>query len=303
MRKTTVWNTLAVLIAFTISCYVYSSENEDGKSKLHKEKPQPVRMSADDVVFPPSAERKLTLNLPILGATIGGPPENLAPKVFNVEASDRRLDLLRKHKNLPPRIDGEWFALRTARSDVVTAKLNRGLIVEQWYYFYSPQAFASAQKLRKLIGDKAGINTPDNWSTLYFKDDDTKIRVEFRGKHINADGSVSPGNANVAVLHIQVDPVHWYLLYNEVTPDIDQAMRTGKVIQGMSINQARLMFGEPDSVTVLEEQQTKMQWSFKSGYIGIPTPSGTRISGGKLKRILTVLADNGIITAVSDQHF
>lgn len=248
-----------------------------------------ARLAKDGAQFPAAADRKIDMQLPVVGKAIGSLPEEFAGgRIYSLKASRDKLPKCFMCNDFEP----EWFALDVAGADVVGIKLTDGRISELHYRFdrsMHPKALSMLKEFRR-VGD------PEK---------------EKKGGGLAGCAQVTVKENPVVIdscsfdVKIAYSPIEWNISYEQPAAEVCEAMRACNPCHGMTIEQATIIFGEPQYRSA-SGTRIQLQWEMKaadyrwynSGRLG--GMSGPQYVGEKVVRSVAADFVDGKMTGFSD---
>jgi hypothetical protein len=199
--------------------------------------PGSVRASVDGTPYPQAGPLKFHASLPYLASKLGGLPEQMGGRIYSVENA---ADVLKRAEIDPSTLECKWFVLASGAADIVEFDLSNGRIT---------RIIAVDRTANSSLADSISNQWKELVARFPAADPNTAMaKNTTKGPDVPVTATVSPER-----IEFHVDPVAWYLLYNDVPTDIAAAMSAKKPIQGMTVEEANLVFGVPDSVTHAEK--------------------------------------------------
>ena len=274
-----------------------------------KDKP---RESADGVAFPAAVERRFDVRLPLVNRRLGGLPEEFASRVFHTETSST---LLKKRSLSIP--DTEWFVLGLQGADVVGFELTDGRVTKVRYYFKNIGSRRVDRLYTKILNAAKAANAEHYLrelggrafhSGLAFSVGGTKVRfLSFFASDLrNPNRKRELDSTTITIMFY---PEDWFALYPDLHDDVDRRIAEAIVEKrpaiGMTLEQAKQIFGKPDGTDQLGDKTTRYTWVQSHIRPGRSTITGRVIVPAQkiIDRIITADFEDGIIVAFSDQSY
>lgn len=202
------------------------------------------RKSAEGVAFPEvvNPNPPFKIKLPFIGERLGGIPEDFGARIHNTAAAGASAPARVRSE----RAGSEWYCVSLLGADCVGFDLVDGRVSRiQLHYLGSHQSPLKAlENGIKSMSPKVVANAT----------------VE-----ISLPGETEPCvriHATSEFIEFSFLPVHLYLKTHDVKPEIAKAMRDGKPAMGMTLEQAKILFGEPES-SEDAPQGTMVHWETK----------------------------------------
>ena len=188
-------------------------------------KPAAPRKSADGVALPDALpEKKLQGTLPLIGDKLGSRPEEIAPRVFSAEKSARTMARLVEGLEK----DTEWFAPNAFGATVVGVRLTDGRVTHVRLVYHNIPAVKDKAIRGELTKASPGTDPGAREFNLTMGETPVTAYIWREG-----DGDV---------VTFDLDEVEWVLAYHPQPAEVTAAIRSHKVIKGMTEPQAVLAF-------------------------------------------------------------
>lgn len=230
---------MRILLAF-IFAFVSFGSTLTAEDVKHKE-----RKSFDGVPLPDVTVEKnpLRISLPFIQGRMGLSPDELHLKAYSRAKSESVLAAAATDNKS---FTTEWFATGFGVGNAIGFDLADGRVVKVQIAWNNPDSDRQAQvpgwlsRLGKATGN------------------DTYLIKNALG------GQLIPVHATCGLtfLSMEVDRVEWYLLNHPQSKEIETAMRSKTPVQGMTFEQMKTIFGNPDENSISNGEQRSV-WNEK----------------------------------------
>lgn len=201
------------------------------------------RKSSDGIPFPEVGKPYLKTSLPAVRDKMGAPPEEMGDHVFNSKTSHELLK-----RKLKGDLECEWFVVGFGGADIAGFDLTDGRVSRIVLARAQPSPAVAqeiATRIAKMNGGKPAqsqVVQPRNEAgdPLPVEVNSTPDRIEFR-----------------------IDPIELHLQQRPTSESVKKAMRAHEPAEGMTIDEAKLLFGTPSSDDKSDAQEN-VTWEFKA---------------------------------------